>query len=543
MVDYNEMSKNDLIEMISRLKEEVDRLKAIEKNNTGFPKITDKPGNQYITTAEYSEILHRIPAGIYIFLITADGEMRFVYGSSKYCEMLGVQEEELLANPSVVLDQVHPEDRPSLDEANKQAWLTHKPFRWEGRSKIDGEMKWARIESIPTIMPNGDSYWNGIMLDITEQKKFESALISSEEKFRSLFNNMIEGSAVHELIYDDSFSPYDYKILDVNPSFEKILGLKRENIIEKTSREAYGVSTPPFLDIYSKTVTTGESVVFETFYPPLDKYFSISVYRTTSNGFATIFQDITERKRWVDAINKKNIELEQAITEKDKFFSIIAHDLKSPFLGLLGLTEILADDAAEMEREVLLKFSKGVHNNAQNIFELLKNLLEWSQMQKGSMPFDQTVFSMNSIIENNIESLAERASQKEILIVNNFIEPVNVIADKNMINSVVLNLLTNAIKFTRRGGKICFELQVMDDGMVEISVRDTGIGIDSESISKLFLPGEKSGSKGTDGESGTGLGLLLCKEFIEKNGGTIKVESKEGKGSKFSFTLRRSTDR
>ena len=544
MVDYNDMSKNDLIKLISGLKEEVDRLKTAEKKRSGeaaLSGITDLEENIYITTAEYSEILHRIPAGIYIFLITAAGEMSFVYGSSKYCEMLQIRKEELLSNPAVVMDKVHPDDRPSLDEANRQAWLNKKPFRWEGRCKIEGEMKWVRIESIPTILPNGDSYWNGIMFDISEQKKFESALISSEEKFRSLFENMIEGSAVHELIYDESSTPYDYRILDVNPSFEKILGLKKESILNKTSREAYGIADPPFLDIYTKTVATGEPVVFETSYPPLNKYFSISVYKTDSSGFATIFQDITERKKWEDALNKKNEELERFVKEKEKFFSIIAHDLRSPFLGLLGLTEILADDAAEMEKDVLLKFSKSVHNNAQNIFELLKNLLEWSQMQKGSMPFDRTVFSLNSIIESNIESLAERASQKEVQILNKFTDPVNVIADKNMINSVILNLLTNAIKFSKRGGYICFDIEALDDTMVEVSVRDTGVGMDSERLAKLFHPGEKTGSKGTDGEAGTGLGLLLCKEFVEKNGGTIRVESKEGAGSKFSFTLRRST--
>ncbi|MBN8545965.1 MAG: PAS domain S-box protein [Ignavibacteria bacterium] len=544
MVDYNDMSKNDLIELITGLKEEVDRLKATRKirsGEAGLSDITDREVNKYITTAEYSEILHRIPAGIYIFLITAAGEMSFVYGSSKYCQMLRVTKEELLANPAVVLDKVHPDDRPSLDEANRQAWLTHKPFRWEGRSEIDGEMKWARIESIPTILPNGDSYWNGIMIDITEQKKVESALISSEEKFRSLFNNMIEGSALHELIYDESSTPYDYKIIDVNSSFERILGLNKENILNKTSREAYGVADPPFIDIYTKTVETGESLVFETSYPPLNKYFSISVYKTHSNGFATTFQDITERKRWEDDLNNKNAELERFVKEKDKFFSIIAHDLRSPFLGLLGLTEILADDAAEMEKDVLLKFSKSVHNNAQNIFELLKNLLEWSQMQKGSIPFDQTVFSLNYIIDSNIESLAERASQKEVQIVNKFTESVNVMADRNMINSVVLNLLTNAIKFSKRGGYISFDIEALDDKMVEVSVRDKGVGMDSESVAKLFQPGEKTGSKGTDGESGTGLGLLLCKEFVEKNGGTIRVESKAGVGSKFSFTLKRST--
>jgi len=244
-----------------------------------------------------------------------------------------------------------------------------------------------------------------------------------------------------------------------------------------------------------------------------------------------------ERKRTEEEIKKRNEELSKINAEKDKFFSIIAHDLKSPFLGFLGLTQIMAEDISSFSADELTKLAVEMNQNANNLFTLLKNLLEWAQMQNGSMSFEPKEISLSDMIAKNVATVEERSEQKGILIINKVIEPITACVDGNMINSVLLNLLSNAVKFTRRDGTITIQTSKIKEDEIEISVKDPGVGMPKSIVEKLFKVGEKIGSKGTEGELSTGLGLLLCKEFVEKNGGTIWAESVEGKGSTFYFTV------
>ena len=244
-----------------------------------------------------------------------------------------------------------------------------------------------------------------------------------------------------------------------------------------------------------------------------------------------------ERKRTEEEIKKRNEELSKINAEKDKFFSIIAHDLKSPFLGFLGLTQIMAEDISSFSADELTKLAVEMNQNANNLFTLLKNLLEWAQMQNGSMSFEPKEISLSDMIAKNVATVEERSEQKGILIINKVIEPITACVDGNMINSVLLNLLSNAVKFTRRDGTITIQTSKIKEDEIEISVKDPGVGMPKSIVEKLFKVGEKIGSKGTEGELSTGLGLLLCKEFVEKNGGKIWAESVEGKGSTFYFTV------
>jgi PAS domain S-box-containing protein len=254
-------------------------------------------------------------------------------------------------------------------------------------------------------------------------------------------------------------------------------------------------------------------------------------------GIVGIGRDITERKRWEVDIKNRNEQLSKLIVEKDKFFSIIAHDLKSPLQGLLGLSEILAIGDEDFTKAELTEYGKFFHEAASNLFKLIENLLEWAQMQRGSIKFTPLELNLIVVTLRNIETIKYRASQKGITIINEILITEKVYADEKMIDTIFRNLLSNAVKFTRRDGKVIIRAKKIDSKLLEISVRDTGVGMSEEKVKKLFKIDEMVSSKGTEGEPSTGLGLLLCKEFVEKHGGRIWVDSEKGRGSTFSFSL------
>ncbi|MBK7866986.1 MAG: HAMP domain-containing histidine kinase [Ignavibacteriales bacterium] len=202
--------------------------------------------------------------------------------------------------------------------------------------------------------------------------------------------------------------------------------------------------------------------------------------------------------------------------EKDKFFSIIAHDLTSPFQRFWGLTEMMTDDEANYSQDDYIQMSKKLNKLAGNLYTLLRNLLEWAQMQKGAMNFEPESFYISEVLDPILETTLARCEQKGINLINSIDREIILLADKKMVNSVLMNLTANAVKFTNRGGSVSLDAKSLDETTVEISISDTGIGMSQDTIDKLFVLGEKTRSEGTEGELSTGLGLLLCKEFVEK---------------------------
>ena len=251
--------------------------------------------------------------------------------------------------------------------------------------------------------------------------------------------------------------------------------------------------------------------------------------------------DITERKLAEQKIELKNEELEKSNAVKDKFLSIIAHDLKSPFNSIVGYCDLLVERVQEEDYDGIGKFAEIISQSSHRAVNLLMNLMEWAQSQTGRMEFNPEHFEMKSLI-NEMEFLFEDiAIQKNIIL--NKVLPITspVFADKAMIGTVLRNLIANAIKFTEPGGKIMISAEVKRNGLT-VSVADSGIGIPKNRIETLFSIDESYSTPGTNNEKGTGLGLILCKEFIEKHGGRIWVESnRDGssgkKGTSFHFTI------
>jgi PAS domain S-box-containing protein len=376
-----------------------------------------------------------------------------------------------------------------------------------------------------------------------ERKRAEDAIHESEEMFRILFDQ----SADLCLLLDDS------GFTKVNASTVSALGYNNINgILSKfpweLSPEKQPDGTPSIEKAKSMVILAIEAGFhkFEWTHLKADRSeLPVEVMLTPirfkgKQYLYSQMRDISERKAREAEIKNKNELLTSLLKEKDKFFSIIAHDLSSPFQTFWGLTEMMTDDDADYTHEEYVEMSKKLNKLARNLYVLLRNLLEWAQMQKGAMDFEPESFNISDVLDPIIETSLTRCEQKGISLINNIEPEISLLADKKMVNSILMNLISNAIKFTSRGGSVSVSAKTINDSTIEISVTDTGIGMTKDKLKKLFKLGEKTKSEGTDGELSTGLGLMLCKEFVEKNGGKIRVESKPGIGSKFYFTLRKS---
>jgi len=255
-----------------------------------------------------------------------------------------------------------------------------------------------------------------------------------------------------------------------------------------------------------------------------------------------ISEDITDSKRAEMALQEANQQLTKLNADKDKFLSIMAHDLRSPFSPLLGMSELLVDISKTGTPEEISDLSNGIHRSAKNVFGLLENLLEWSRIQRGHMSHEPTSFDLYYIIDQNVQLLSVNATHKGITLAGESPKGLYIYADEQMIDTVIRNLISNALKFTPNNGKVtvCATSPVNQDSAelcAEIAVIDTGVGISEKVVNKLFKIEENVTTSGTNQEKGSGLGLIICQEMVYLNGGKIWVESELGKGTTVKFTV------
>jgi signal transduction histidine kinase/ActR/RegA family two-component response regulator len=289
----------------------------------------------------------------------------------------------------------------------------------------------------------------------------------------------------------------------------------------------------------NRKIIEADLINSESRYRKLSQELEMKVRDRTRDLEASNYQlnrELTERHLAEEALKKSETQLREMNSTKDKFFNIIAHDLKNPFTSLLGSSELLNENIHEMDNEMIKHLAQILNDSAKSGYAILQNLLDWSRSQTGMIKFSPEEIDLKTIIDENISDIELLSVRKDIKILNTLENNMLIYADKNMVNTILRNLLSNAVKFTHSGGTVT--VSVSDEiNEAIISVRDNGTGISEENIGELFRIDSKYTRPGTAKEQGTGLGLKLTKEFVEMQGGRIWVKSEINKGSEFLFSI------
>ncbi len=353
---------------------------------------------------------------------------------------------------------------------------------------------------------------------------------SNERELKALFGSM-----------QDIIIEFNRKgeYIKIAPTNDTLLFLPKKDLIGKSLTEVFGEEKAKFfIDAINKCFETKKMVVIN--YPLMIKgveyWFQARISYMSDNSVLYVANDNTEKIQAERILIESEKKLKELNNTKDKFFSIIAHDLINPLSNLKNLSKILADSYNELDEKDRVEFIELVSESADNLFQLLGNLLVWSRSQSGKIEFIPSKIKLNECVDETFYLLHALAESKRIILNNHVAEDFVLLADLNMIKTILRNLISNSIKFTPNQGKITVSAEKYAD-YVKIMIEDTGVGISPDKIERLFKIGENSSSPGTNQEKGSGLGLILCKEFIDKHNGNIWVESVVGEGSKFVFTL------
>ena len=379
---------------------------------------------------------------------------------------------------------------------------------------------------------------------INQFEKELSELKSITENYQNLLETLKVSESKYRFLTENSADivwhlDSDFKFTYVSPSDQVIRGFKQEEVI---GSKLWGILTPEGIDTVKKSVEQRahkKSAVVDPVRYELEvvckdgsyMWMEINVNPIinkdgVTEGYNGISRDITERKKFEEEIQSKNKELND----------LIAHDLRSPFQGLLGVSHILATEIDTLSKQETKDYAVMLYASLSNQFKLLEDLLSWARIQSGKMKYEPVVFNVKEELENVTQMFQSNLKNKNISLNIDASDDLVLFADRDMFWLLIRNLIANAIKVTAKGGKIgIFTKDDIDS--VEFEVRDNGVGIEEEDVPKLFQLSSHFTTEGTENESGTGLGLILCKEIIDKHNCKIWVESELGEGSSFKFTM------
>ena len=470
-----------------------------------------------------------------IVITNVRGEIEYV--NPKFAELTGYTILEAKGkNPRILKSGV------TTDEQYKILWNTISSGRvWEGEfcnKKKNGELYWESAKISPIMDESGRiSHYVAVKENITQRRQIEESLRKSEALNKSIIEN--EPECVKILAPDGTLTYMNsagLRMIEAD-SLDQVLGKSIYHLIVAESRNAFIALT--------ENVFKGKSgkLVFEIIgLRGTHRWLETSVVPMPDmegnvESLLGITRDITGFRQAELKIHKQNHELIKVNAEKDKFFSIIAHDLRSPFNGFLGLTEIMAKELPQMTMDEIQELSVILHNSARNLYNLLGNLLEWSLIKRGVVTYFPSVISLATEIPDCLNLTLEAARRKEITVELEIPGDLTVFADLKMFQTILRNLANNAVKFSNKGGRITISTEPAADHFVRISVKDNGIGMKKHLIKNLFRLDVNTSRIGTEGESSTGLGLIICKDLIEEHNGQLHIESKPNKGTIFQFTL------
>ena len=432
---------------------------------------------------------------------------------------------------------------PPYSLADAQAWMRRaeqegtQSFEWCSRKK-NGDLLWEEVQSTPFVYLGRKAILvTGI--DISMRKRSEEAL----SKSRTIMNQAEELAALGSWEWN---THTDTWLLSDN--WKRIHGVS--DIQQLTTSQLLPLAHPEdrsaIEEAFAKATAHGEPYDVEHRIVRLDtgevRYVhSKGLVEMNVGGkpgtLAGAVQDITERKKAEDELKQVNLELRKSNFEKDRLFSIIAHDLRSPMSGLVRSTELLAKEPEIFSEREFRFLATEMHKNAVTTFDLLEDLLQWARMSQGGITCAPTPSSLGDIMAMGLSSSLDMARAKDITILQDVPQGLTILVDQPMFKAVIRNVLFNAIKFTHRGGEIVIRARQNEGHTVTVAVQDNGMGMSEQVLPTIFNFSRDKCHLGTEGEKGTGLGLILCKQFIEQHGGNIWVESAPGHGTTVFFTL------
>lgn len=492
------------------------------KDISGYYQLVDKVGQR-------EEFFKNIFESAGDAFLIHDSHGNILDFGSKLPILLGYSQEEFKRLSLIDID----DPRYSMKIDSRQEHMKDKDHLLFETELICKTRERIPVEVSATLIPlQGQRLFFVSLRNLEKRRKAEEDLKISEKRFRTLVENA-----------PDLIMRFDknYKHLFVNSATKTLLNIDPEEFIGKTHEElGFPEHMCKFWEEEMNKVFQSsklKAVEFSIQIDGEDKYFDWQLIpefdeKGQTETILAVARDITARK-----LNEKA--LEEAVKTKDKFFSIIAHDLKNPFNAMLPIVHILKENHIDMQREQLSEMIELIDSSVKQEYNLLKNLLEWSRAQTGAIKLKPESIQLRDLLDSNLLLHRAVAEGKNISIEVDGVQ-ANVLSDKYMLETVIRNLISNALKFTEIDGNVKIQITENKDQVI-CSVQDNGIGISPENQQKLFRIDTNYTRLGTKDESGTGLGLILCKEFIEKNGGNITVKSEVAVGSKFTFSLPKAT--
>jgi PAS domain S-box-containing protein len=463
---------------------------------------------------------------------------KYIMSNNWWTEHLGYSKDEIMSMTN--LQVTHPDDREEtirlfreLTEGRSESYRIDKRF-----IRKDGTIFWGDLSvSVIRDKENIVSHIIGIIRDITEIREANDKLQRSENALKEAQKI---GNTAHwefDLVKQKlTWSEQSYRIFEVDP---ETFSVNYRNVLRLMGNEAKRYSTA-FIGSIRKHID------FEIEYSIVTrnnktKYLvekAKTSYDKDGKPLITLgtLSDITERKEIELNISRQNLQLKELNATKDKLFSIISHDLRNAFNAILGLSNLLSSEYDSYSREEVKEFIEGIKSTSDTTYALLENLLLWAKSQQSKLSYKPAGVELGTLMNECLSIFENQVQMKGIIIENKISGDLWLYADPDMIKTIIRNLVSNAIKFTPRGSKI----EVMASkklNTAEITVADHGVGMSNEVKNSLFKISDSRSLDGTEGEKGTGLGLILCSEFVEMNGGEIRVESEPGKGSSFIFTV------
>lgn len=464
---------------------------------------------------------------------------KIIYVNERFCEISQYSKDELLGqNHRIINSNFHPKEFfTAMYSEIQKGNIWHGEIR--NRAK-DGSFYWVATTIVPFKDSNGkiEQYFS-IRTVITNRIQAEEALKVSQANMQAILDNSFESI----FLFDPEQKLKFFNQISLLRS-QEVFG-KRLEMGESISSLLSPIEREKFV-LYFESALKGKRIIFDKsiVVDGFEYWFEIQFapvvnVQKQNIGVLVTARDIGEKKRAEKEFKKYTQDLEKLNQTKDKFFNIIAHDLRNPFAGIIGVSEILITRLEEMKTEEakqLLHYNKIVLNTSKSSYNLLENLLFWAKTQTGDIQMNLTNLRFDFLVSHVISVVNINAVKKNIQIELDVEDNSVVFADESSVNTILRNLITNAIKFTYPNGKVKVSAK-RKEMFLEVSILDNGVGMSSKQLDRIFRIDAKSSRPGTENEQGTGLGLILCKELIQKQGGDICVESQLGIGSTFIFTL------